>query len=122
MRLLAAAAFLLATCLAPAALHSESFDWVGYGKVSVTVPTGWRVVHAKRAFVFVQPTNEGIDLVVEPKKVGPKNAPVASVQFTLLHWPSPLKVEQLKDLLEDLTRKHYATREAVAGSVEKVFD
>jgi len=105
MRLLAAAAFVLATCFAPATLHAETFEWPGYGKVDVTVPSGWSV----RAHPMSVRAVEGFALIAEP-------TPVVNAQLALLSSKQPLKMEDLKDLLEDMTRK------IISGSVEKAFD
>jgi hypothetical protein len=106
MRLFAVAfAFVLATCFAPAALHAETFDWPGHGKVSVSVPSGWSARGER--------SKAGFDLIATPK-----GAPVAYVLFSLIESPSgkPLKVEQLKGQLENMTRA------LVKVSAEKAFD
>jgi hypothetical protein len=99
-------AFVLAMGFGVAAAHAEAFDWPGHGTVRVNIPIGWGV----RA----QPTKEGsFYLIAQPQK-----APVVSAQFSLIvSTPEqPLKVEQAKGWLENITRQF------IDGSVEKVFD
>jgi uncharacterized protein YbdZ (MbtH family) len=105
MRLLATA-FVLVIGFAPTAVHGEAFDWPGYGTVSVAVPAGWSV--------RPQSTNkERFYLIAKPQA-----APVASAQFSLIISPpeQPLRVEQVKGRLEDMTRQ------SLDQSVEKAFD
>src|SRR5262245_7537233 len=105
MRLLVTA-FMLVIGFAPAAVHAEAFDWPGYGTVSVPVPTGWSVRK--------QSTNkEGFYLIAEPQ-----TGPAVSAQFSLIVLPpeQPLRVEEVKSRLEDMTRQF------LDHSVEKAFD
>src|SRR5215510_2292630 len=105
MRLLATA-LVLVIGFAPAEVHAEAFDWPGYGTVSAAVPTGWSV-HAQST------KNVEFYLIAEPQA-----GPVVNAQFSLIILPpeQPLKVEQVKSRLEDITRQF------LDRSVEKVFD
>src|SRR5262245_16018821 len=105
MRLLATA-FVLVVGLASVAVHAESFDWPGYGTVSMAVPSGWGV--------RTQSNNkEGFYLIAEPK-----TGAAVSAQFSLIISPpeQPLRLEQVKGRLENMTRQF------LDQSVEKAFD
>src|SRR5262245_41494593 len=105
MRLLVTA-FVLVIGFAPAAVHPAAFDWPGCGAVGVSVRTGWSV--RKQSI-----NKEGFYLIAEPQ-----TGPVVSAKFSLIISPpeQPLRVEQVKGRLEDMTRQF------LDHSVEKTFD
>jgi len=105
MRLLTTG-FALVIGFAPAAVHAEAFDWPGYGTVSAAVPTGWSVrTQSTKKVEFY--------LMAEPQA-----GPVVNAQFSLIILPpeQPLKMEQVKSRLEEVTRQF------LDRSVEKTFD
>src|SRR5262245_28152509 len=105
MRLLATV-FALVIGFVPAAVHAEAFDWPGYGTVSAAVPTGWSVrTQSTKKVEFY--------LMAEPQA-----GPVVNAQFSLIILPpeQPLKMEQVKSRLEEVTRQF------LDRSVEKTFD
>jgi len=99
-------ALVLVIGFAPAAVHAEAFDWPGYGTVSVGVPTGW-------SLRTKSPDKVQFYFIAEPQA-----GRVVSAQFSLIILPPerPLRVEQVKGRLEDITRQF------LDRSVEKVFD